>query len=317
MIRAKTLFSQFTKNYVALVATIIMSIVFSFVSDYFFTATNIRNIFLQTAAVGNVTIGQAYVLLSGQIDLSLGQNLFLTSVVMASLMKVGGLNPWLAILIGLIFGALIGLVNGILSAYIGIPALIATLGMQMVCRGVGKIVTGAASISRLPEEILFIGQGNIGFVPVSVIIMLALFIFMHFISQKTRFGREVYATGGGAEAAFFSGINIKRHYCKVFTLAGLLAAISGVILMARLDSVSVTSGTNYEFDAAIACVIGGISLTGGRGKIINAFFGAIFLVLFFNGMTLLNVDTFYQDVIKGVVLIVAIAMDIFRNKVRN
>ena len=309
--------SKFTKEYASLVAIFIMLIVFSLASPYFFSAENFSNILLQTATVGIVTIGQALLITTGQFDLSLGQNACLSSIVAAYLMKIVGLNPIPAILIALAVGALVGAANGFLYAYCGIPAFMATLGLMYVCKGFAKIISNATPIANLPNSIGFLGRGYLGPIPNSVIIMVGLFILFQFMSRKTRFGRNIYAVGGGASAAYFSGINTKRIYLYVFTIAGLLSAAGGIVLMSRLNSASITNGNQYEFDAVIASVIGGISLSGGKGKIIGALFGSIFLVMFFNGMTMLNVDPFYQDVIKGFVLVVAIAVDILRNRRKN
>lgn len=306
--------SKFSKEYAVLIGIIIMCIIFAIMSPYFFTAQNIKNIFLQCSALSIVAIGQALVIICGQFDLSLGQCVTFTSAVAAYMMKFMGINPWLSIFVALLLGCAVGLTNGVLYAYFKIPAFIATLGLQMICRSVAKIVTNATPIARLPEEIAFLGRGYIGVFPICVIIMIVLYIMVQFVTYKTRFGRNIYATGGGAEAAYFAGINTKKYYCMTFAMAGLFAAFGGVILMSRLDSVSLTNGNLYEFDSVIACVIGGLSLTGGKGKVIGALFGVIFLVIFFNGMTMMNIDPFYQDAIKGVVLIVAIMLDVFRNK---
>lgn len=313
----KGAFSKFTKNYGIVIAIIVLGIVFSLSSEYFLKMQNLRNILLQSATIAIVSIGQALVITAGDFDLSVGQNVCVSSCLAAYLMKFVGVNPWVAIIVALIVGSIIGLMNGVLVAYVGIPAFIATLGLQNVARGFAKIITNATPIPTLPEEIAFLGRGYLIGIPICVIIMLGLYVVFAFISRKTKLGRYTYAIGGSSEAAFFSGINVKKFRCLAFTIAGLLAALSGIVLMSRLNSASVTNGNLYEFDAIIACVIGGISLSGGRGKIIQALFGSIFLILFFNGMTMLNVDPFYQDVLKGVVLVVAIAIDVFRNKKRN
>lgn len=310
-------FSKFSKEYAALVAIFLLGIVFSILApEYFLTWNNMSNILLQTSTVAIVAIGQAVVLTTGQFDLSLGQIVCVTSVVGAILMKNYGMNTWLALLIVLLLGAVIGLTNGVLFAYCGIPAFIATLGVQNICRGAAKLATNATPIPRLPQEMGFIGRGYVGAIPVSVIIMIVLYIIVQFVSKKTKLGRCLYAIGGNSEAAFFAGISIKKYYCVAFMLAGIFSALGGIVLMSRLNSVSITNGNLYEFDAVIASIIGGISLTGGKGKIIGTMFGAIFLILFFNGMTMLNVDPFIQDVLKGVVLIVAIGLDVFRNRKR-
>lgn len=316
----KNRLSKFTKEYAIVVAILLLMVIFTFASDYFLTYRNLRNILMQTVSLAIVCIGQAMIVTTGEFDLSLGQNVCLTSAVMAYLIKFAGFNPWLAIASAILVGALVGMSNGLLIAYAKIPCFIVTLGFQMIARGSAKIITNASPIAGMPEEIKFIGRGYIGGsaygIPVSVIIMLALFILFTFITQWTKFGRSLYAIGGNKEAAYFAGINVKIHRALVYTLAGLLCGISAVILVTRLDSAALTNGNLYEFDAMISCILGGISLAGGRGKIIQALFGAIFLMLFFNGMTMLNVNPFVQDVLKGVVMISAVALDVVRNRRR-
>lgn len=308
------LFSKFSKDYAVVFAILLLGAIFSFASPYFLTMDNITNILLQASTLAIVAIGQSIVLLTGQFDLSLGQNVCLSGYVMAFLMNIVGVNPWVSILIGILLACCIGALNGVLFAYFGIPAFIATLGMQNVCKGLAKLITNATPIPRLPEKIAFLGRGHIlGVIPVSVVIMLMLFALMQFISVKTKIGRNLYAVGGNPEAAFFAGINKKAVYLTGFILSGLFAGIGSMVLISRLNSANVTNGNLYEFDAMISCVIGGLSMTGGKGKIIGALFGAIFLIMFFNGMTMLNVDPFFQDVLKGVVLIVAIGIDVLRN----
>lgn len=305
---------SFTRDYMSLVAVLLIFIVFSFASPYFLKLNNVMNIFLQTATVAIVAIGQGMLIITGQVDLSLGYQVCITGCVFAYMMKFQDWSPAAAILLALLIGCVAGAVNGILVAYCNIPAFIVTLGLQYICRGAAKIITNATPIGNLPKSISFLGNGYVGIIPVPVLIMLVLFAIFVFIMAKTKFGRNVYAIGGGREAAFYAGINTKRVQFCVYVIAGLLCGISGVVLTSRLNSAAITNGNLYEFDAYIGASIGGISLTGGKGKMIGVLFGSIFLVAFFNGMTMLNVDPFWQDVLKGVVLIGAIGLDAFRNR---
>ncbi len=312
--------SKFTKDYAIVVAMVVLFVIFSLASPYFLSYANVRNILQQTSAVGIVAIGQAFIILTGDFDLSLGQNVCVTSCLAAWLMKFGGVDPWVALCIALLAGCAIGACNGLLIAYAKIPCFVVTLGFQMIGRGLAKIITNASPIPGMPKEIQFFGRGFIGGnrygIPISVVILVALYILFMFISRKTRFGRSVYAIGGGREAAYFAGIDVNKYRMLVYVLAGGLAAFGGIILLTRLDSAAVTNGNLYEFDTIIASVIGGISLAGGKGKIVQALLGALFLTLFFNGMTMLNVHPFIQDVLKGGVLIAAVTVDVIRNKRR-
>ena len=312
--------SKLTKDYAILIAIFALTLIFSVTSEYFLQWKNIRNIIIQTTPLAIVCIGQAMIVTTGQFDLSLGQNVCLTSCVMAWLIKFGGINPWLAIACAILVGATVGACNGTLIAYAKIPCFIVTLGFQMIARGLSKIITNAAPIPGMPVEIQFIGRGYIlgdligDVIPIAVVIMVVLYVVFMFTSLKTKFGRGLYAMGGSEEAAYFAGIDVKKYRAITYTIAGSLCGISAVVLVTRLDSAALTHGNLYEFDAMISCILGGISLAGGRGKIIQALFGALFLMLFFNGMTQLNVNPFVQDVLKGVVMIGAVAIDVVRNR---
>lgn len=313
---------QFTKDYMSIVGIILLTIVFSIASfvkfdrQLFFTWANWKTILLQTSTTAIVAMGQAIILLTGNFDLSLGRMVCLTSCVGAVLMKNVGMAPALAILIMFIIGAAMGSLNGVLTAYVGLPAFIATLGTQYISYGVAKLLTNATPIPKMPDSIAWLGRGYIfnNAIPICVIIMVLLYVIAQFVTSKTKVGRNLYAVGGSREAAFFSGINVKRYYFGTFVLAGLLSTFGGLILMSRLNSVAVTNGENYEFDAVIGSIIGGISLAGGKGHVIGTMFGSIFLIELFNGFSQLGVDPFLQDVLKGIVLVVAITLDVLRNK---
>jgi len=305
-----------------------MSIILTLTAKNFMTVDNWKNILLQSSTVAICALGQATILLTGNFDLSLGRNVAFTSCLGALLMKGmlfegwQAMNPYVVILIMLAVGTLIGSINGFLTAYVGLPAFIATLGLQNVCYGLAKLITNATPIATFPDSIKWFGRGYVAedtlgkILPFCVVIMLVIYIIAQFVFSKTRLGRNIYAVGGNKEAAFFAGINVKRYTFLAFVIAGFLAALSGVVLMSRLNSVAITSGQNYEFDAVIGSIIGGISLTGGKGKVVGTMFGIIFLILLFNGMTMWKVDAFIQDVLKGVVLVIAVTMDVLQNKKR-
>lgn len=318
--------AQFTKDYMSIVGILLLMVIFSaasyikFGAQYFLTVDNWKNILLQTSTVAIVALGQSIILLTGNFDLSLGRMACLTSCVGAVLMKNVGMAPWLAIVIMFAIGIVLGSFNGFMTAYVGLPAFIATLGTQYICFGVAKLLTKATPIPKMPESIGWLGRGYIlpgvfgKTIPWCVFLMVALYIIAQFVTSKTRVGRNVYAVGGSREAAFFSGINVKKYYFGTFVVAAILSTFGGLVLMSRLNSVAVTNGQNYEFDAVIGSIIGGISLTGGKGRVIGTMFGSIFLITLFNGFSQLGVDPFLQDVLKGVVLVIAITLDVLRNK---
>lgn len=321
-------FSRFTKEYMSVMGIVILSLVLWASTSNFMTWDNWKNILLQSSTVAICALGQAIILLTGNFDLSLGRNVAFTSCFGALLMKgmlfegMTPMSPYLVILIMLAIGALVGACNGFLTAYVGLPAFIATLGLQNICYGLAKVVTNATPIATFPNSIKWFGRGYMfqdawgKTIPFCVIIMLVIYIVAQFVFTKTKLGRNVYAVGGNKEAAFFAGINVKRYTFLVFVIAGVLASFSGVVLMSRLNSVAITSGQSYEFDAVIGSIIGGISLTGGKGKLIGTMFGIIFLILLFNGMTQWKIDAFMQDVLKGVVLVIAVTLDVLRNRKR-
>lgn len=316
---------KFLKNWISLVGIALLIIVFSILSyvkfgaQYFLTLTNWKTILLQTATVAIVALGQSIMLLTGNFDLSLGRLVCLTSCVGGILMKNVGWPVLPSILVMFLIGICVGSLNGLLVSYVGVPAMIATLGNQYICYGVAKLITQAVPIPKMPKSISWLGRGYVlnNTIPICVIIMLALYIIAQFVTSKTRIGRKLYAVGGSREAAFFSGINVKLIHFGTFVLGGILATFGGLILMSRLNSVAVTNGQNYEFDAVISSIIGGVSLAGGKGFVLGTMFGCIFLNTLFNGFSQLGVDPFVQDVLKGIVLVLAIVLDVVSNRKKS
>jgi len=317
--------SRLSKEYMYIIGILLLTVVFSILSyvkngaQYFLTWDNWKNILLQSSTVAIVALGQSVILLTGNFDLSLGRMVCLTSCVGAVLMKNVGMSTGLAVLIMFALGVVLGALNGVLTAYVGVPAFIATLGTQYICYGVAKLLTQAVPIPKMPDSIAWLGRGYIfnKTIPICGILMLVLYVIAQFITSKTRIGRNLYAVGGSREAAFFSGINVKLYYFGTFVLAGVLSTFGGLVLMSRLNSVAVTNGQNYEFDAVIGSIIGGVSLAGGKGRVIGTMFGCIFLITLFNGFSQLGVDPFIQDVLKGIVLVIAITLDVVSNRKKS
>lgn len=306
----------FFETYFCLAAIIVLCAILSIVSPYFFNYDNFKNILIQCTAVSIVCIGQFLCITKGGLDLSLGQVLCFSSCLMAVLMKNLGWNPYLSIVLGLVAGMVMGGFSGFMISYVGLPSFIATLATQNICRGLAKVITGASPIAKLPEQINIFGKSYLGIIPSSVIIAAILYVIFSILMKRSQFGRNLYAIGGNKEASYFAGINVKKYTMLAHLIAGLLAACAGLVLMARLGSVALTNGNLYEFDGTTGCCIGGVALAGGKGKLLQALLGIIFLNVFFNGMTMLNVDAFWQDVLKGVVLAAAVTFDILRQKKR-
>ena len=310
------LIGQFVKDWMSVVGILALIVVFTSISyikfgqQYFLTWANWKNILLQVSTVGIVALGQAIIMLTGAFDISLGRMVCLTSSVGALLFKAGYPTA-VGILAMFAVGIIIGSVSGFLVSYIGVPPMIATLGNQYICYGVAKLLTQAVPIPNMPESIAWLGRGYIGGqFPNCAVIMVVLYVVAQLLLTYTKVGRNIYAVGGSNEAAFFSGINVKLYKFGTFVLGSILATFGGLVLMSRLNSVAVTNGQNYEFDAVISSIIGGISLAGGKGNVVGTMFGCVFLITLFNGFTMIGIDPFVQDVLKGIVLITAVTLDV-------
>ena len=308
---------QFTRNWMSIVGILALIVIFSIVSyvkfgaQYFLTWTNWKNILLQASTVAIVALGQAIIMLTGAFDISLGRMVCLTSCVGGLLMKNYGVPVPLGILAMFAVGILVGSTNGFLVSFIGVPPMIATLGTQYICYGISKLITQAVPIPKMPEAIAWLGRGYLfKEIPICAILMIVLYVVAQLLLTYTKVGCNIYAVGGSREAAFFSGINVKMYGFGTFVLSGVLTTFGGLVLMSRLNSVAVTNGQNYEFDAVISSIIGGISLAGGKGNVIGTMFGCIFLITLFNGFSQMGVDPFVQDVLKGFVLVAAITLDV-------
>jgi ribose transport system permease protein len=311
-------------EYVIIYAVVILVVVLSVSTPAFLSMNNLMNVLRQTSMIAIIAVGMFFIMVGGGIDISMGAIVGLTGIVFSAGIVKLGWNPLLAGIIALAAGAAAGSVTGVTVSYLGIPPFIATLGMMSVARGFTYVLTNAYPISGLPNSIAFIGRGYLGYwesiqagIPWPVVLMILVFIIAHFISQKTKFGRFVYAAGGNPEAAYLSGIKVKRVLTITYIVGGFLSALSGIILVSRLASGQPNAGIGWEFEAVISAVIGGVSITGGKGKVVGVFFGAILIGLLTNGMTLLNVSSYYQQIIKGLVLVFAIGLDVYKTKKQN
>jgi ribose transport system permease protein len=257
-----------------------------------------------------ISFGMTLTILLGGIDLSVGSILAVASVLTAILMKAGWDAP-LAILIGIIAGALMGAVNGVVIAKGKVAPFIATLGLMTLLRGVALVLSKGSPISGFSSYFFALqGGGYVAhLVPIPVVWMLAMFVLFWFVLTRTVFGRHVYATGGNEEAAKLSGVKTDGVQIVVYTISGAMAALAGVILTSRLDSAQPTAGAGYELDAITAVVLGGTSLAGGRGWIFGTLVGALLIGVLNNGLNLLGVSSFYQQVIKGSVILIAVLLD--------
>lgn len=283
-------------------------VVLSFSSEYFLTVTNLFNVVTQTSINALLAFGMTFVILSGGIDLSVGSVMAVASAVTAGLLT-SGLNMVVAIVGGLAAGTGLGLFNGLVISRLAMPAFIVTLAMKSMARGLTLIYTDGQPISGFSDSFQFLGGGKLGPVPIPVIILAVVLVICYIVLKKTPFGRYVYAIGGSEEAAKLSGIKTKVIKTAVFAISGFMASLSGIVLASRLNSAQPTAGAGYELDAIAAVVLGGTSLTGGRGGILGTLVGALIMGVINNGLNLLNVSSFYQLIAKGTVILLAIYLD--------
>ena len=290
-----------------LIGLIVLFIVIAALNDSFIDPSNLKNLARQISINALIAFGMTFVILTGGIDLSVGSILALSSALMAS-MIAKGTNPELAILFSAFIGILLGAVNGVIISYGKVAPFIATLATM-------TIYTNGNPISGLSDDPFFtgFGQGFIMEVPVPAIVMLIAFLILFFILKKTPLGRQTYAVGGNEKVSYISGIKIDRIKIFAYALTGCLCAIAGAILTARLNSAQPTAGMGYELDAIAAVVLGGTSLAGGKGRISGTLIGALIIGTLNNGLNILNVSSFYQQVVKGVVILLAVLMDRKKN----
>ena len=307
-------FSDVVSQLAAAGALIVVFVVLSIASPEFLTADNLFNVGSQTAVVAVIAVGMTLVIITAGIDLSVGSVAALSGVAGAILMVSYGLPVPVGILGGFFVGAACGLVNGLLVAFAGLNPFIATLGMLSVARGLVYISTGAVAVFGAPEAFRLLGQGVLGPIPIPIIVIIIVAIAGYIVLSRTRLGRYAYAMGSNLEAARLSGIPIRRYLTSVYVISGALAGLGGMIAASRVNSGQPNFGIGLELDVIAAAVIGGASLFGGQGTILGTLIGAFLIALIRNGSVLLNINTFYQDVIIGVVIWLAVFWDQYRRR---
>ncbi|MGO3751546.1 MAG: ABC transporter permease [Peptoniphilaceae bacterium] len=300
---------KFTFKYGTFIFFIILIIFFSLTTDTFLHLQNITNILRQISIIGICTVGMTMIILTGGIDLSIGSIVALSGIVLSK-MIVSGISIPLAIVATLLVGVLLGFINGILINKVKIPPLIATLGTISVYRGIAYIITGGIAIYGFPDSFRIIGQGYLGFMPIPVIIQLIVYFFGIYILYKTPLGRYIYGIGSSEKVSYLSGINVSKVKYFVYMLSGFLGSLAGIVLLSRLNSGLPNTATGFELDVVTAVVLGGISITGGEGRLEKSILGCLIIGVLSNGMILLGIPEFYQMLTKGLVLILAVGIDI-------
>lgn len=279
-----------------------------FFQSTFLNWSNISQVIRALSFIAIMAVGQSPVIIAGGIDLSVGSILGFSGVVSAVLLN-DGMGITLAVLLGLLAGLMCGLVNGLLVTQAKLPPFIATLGMMSIARGLAFALTGGETIRNLPSGFLALGQNEILNVPIPIIILAIVAVVVGFLLKYSRPGRYVYAIGGNEEAAVYSGVNVRVVKLAVYSLCGLAAGIAGVLFTSRFGVGQSTAGLGYELDVIAAAVIGGISLSGGRGTILGAVIGSLLMGILRNGLVLLNVSAYWQQVAIGLVIVLAVVLD--------
>ena len=299
---------RFVGRNAILLVLVVLVVMFGALSPAFFSMANMFNILRQVSVVGIVAVGMTFVLLTGGIDLSVGSVIGVCAVVAAQAM-LAGITPFFASLLALATGFAIGLLNGVLINELHIPPLVATLGAMTAWRGVAFIVTDGLPVFGFSTTFRSLGQGYVWLVPIPVVITAGIFAIGHVVLSDTRFGRYVYGVGSNEEASRLSGINVRRIKYAVYGISGTLSSFAGLVMLSRINSGQPRAGTGYEIDVVTAAVLGGVSISGGVGKIRMVVIGVLIMGVLSNGMIMINIDEYVQRTVKGAVLIVAVGAE--------
>ena len=293
-----------------LLALVVLVIFVTIMNPSFMSPTNLLNLLRQVSTNALIAFGMTFVIITGGIDLSVGSTLALSSALMAG-MIASGLNPVLAMGMGLVLGAFLGACNGVMITKGKMAPFIATLATMTIYRGLTLVYTDGNPITGIGDSFIFkyMGRGYLFGIPFPVVVMLLFFGVLYVLLHKMTFGRKTFALGGNEKAAFIAGIKSDRIKIAIYSISGLMAAVAGIIITSRLNSAQPTAGNAYEMDAIASVVLGGTSLSGGRGRLVGTLIGALIIGTLNNGLNLLGVSSFYQQVVKGVVIIIAVLLD--------
>lgn len=298
-----------SKDNAILIAFIIIFALLSIIAPNFLTQRNFVTILKQSSIIGTVSLGMTIVIISGNIDLSVGSMVAVCGIVSALMAHNFGLPFGICLIIGVLSGGLIGLMNGVIIAKGKVPSFIVTLGMMTALRGLGMKLSDGVPIGGLPDSFSIIGEASILRIPITVLIFLAMAFSTSLLLKKTCLGRHIFAIGGNEQAARLSGINIDSVKLKVFIINGLVVGLAGVMMASRIRSGQPSIAVGYELDAIAACIIGGVSFNGGIGSVYGTILGTLILAIINNGLDLLAVQSYYQQIIKGLIIVAAVLLD--------
>ena len=307
----------FKQNWGILAALLIMCLFFSVFGNNFLTQTNVVNLLRTCATNCYLAIGVQMAIILAGIDLTGGALAALTGVVCVMTFENAGLPIWIGIVVGVLIGVVVGMANGIIITYTGIHPFVVTLAMQSICRGAAYLLANGSPVTTTNRSFSAFGSGSLGVVPLPVVYMTIFLILDFFLLNKTRTGRHIYAVGGNDTSSPFSGINMNKIKILVWTISGAMAGFCGVVLAARLSSGQPSTGEGYETDAIAAAVLGGTSFFGGTGTVGGLIIGVLIIGLISNGLNLMHVNSYWQYVLKGVIIIAAVYVDMLKQKRQN
>jgi ribose transport system permease protein len=297
------------------IATMAVALIVLSTTDRFLTPGNLSNLALQVSIIALVAIGSTLVIFVGGIDLSAGSMIALLTMLLTSMLKFWGVEFWAAIVLTLAFGAVLGGVNGIVTAYLRIPAFITTLAGLSAYRGIAFMFNNGSPVFDASDRLEPLFYGHILGIPLPLVYVVVFFAVAHWLMRHMRLGRAIYAVGGNASAAYLSGLNVRRTQLYAFVIAGFMAGIGAVLMAARLNSGSPNYGAGLELQAIAAAVIGGASLAGGRGDVVATLFGALTITIVQNGLNLNAIATSTQNVVIGVIIVLAVGIDMWRDEI--
>lgn len=300
---------NWVKQNMIMFAFVALFIIFGFLSPVFLHSDNLLNITRQISFRGIAAVGMMLVILTGGIDLSIGSTVQLVNVICPLLMVKQGVSPFVAILACFGVALLIGLFNGLLVAKVKIPPMIVTMASMNAINGAAFLISGGQPVFGFDDSFAFMGQGYLGIIPIPTIIMFGMFIIGAFVLKKTTFGRSLYAIGGNEEAARLSGVNVDRTKIWAYVLNSLFACAAGILMLSRLMSGTPNTGKGFEFEVITAVVLGGVSVSGGSGRVFSVIFGVLIIGVLNNGLTLIGLNTYWQLVFNGLVLVLAVSAD--------
>lgn len=310
--------NMFRGNIGIVVVLVLMCTIISFATDKFLTGTNIISVLRQISINTFIALGMTLVIILGHIDLSVGAIVAMSGTLTVGFIVNQGLPIWFAIVLGLLIGTATGFISGFVVSTFKVPAFIITMAMMNIANGIAYVYSGGQSTRITNEFFVNIGTGYLfKVIPLPVVYMAILIAIFTFVLNKTKFGTYVYAIGGNREAARLSGVPIKKVEIIVFTLSGFLSAFAGLVLCSRMYSGQPSVGSGYELDAIAACVLGGTSMSGGRGRISGTVFGAIVIGIISNGLNLIGVSSYWQLIIKGLIIACAVLLDVQKGKLGN